>query len=1084
MTRVCFELGRHSLIQIEVKKSMHLKAFLLKLAFIFCLTYSTLPGRADAAPFSEGFESLTGSVSTSSSFSFWQAGVEFTVTISGGDGATFYLRTDQSHGSGAKYLEVFSDSIDLSTTEYITIERRDGLPWIFKSINAYNRGGEPLTLRYYPVGGGSSAYADLGGGSLDGRPGGSGVTVTRVTLDSTDFQMVFDDLVGDTTLPTPTITSATYNASTGALVVTGTNLSSVAGAMNDIVVSKLTLTGEGGATYTLTSSNVDIASSTSFSVTLNANDSAAVNMILNKNGTSSTGSTTYNLAAAEDWAAGADAAVVVADLTGNGVTVSNAADTTAPTVTSVNSSTANGTYNVGNVISIQVNFSESVTVIGTPQLTLETGAIDQVINYASGSGSSALTFNYTVQSGDISADLDYVSTSSLALNAGTIKDAAGNNATLTLAVPGAANSLGGNKALVIDGVAPTATIVVADTSLTAGETSQVTFTFSEAVTGFGNADLTIANGTLSAVSSGDGGITWTATLTPTASVTDATNVITLVMTGVLDAAGNAGAGTTSSNNYAIDTVPALSLSPAPGALSGGTVGSAYSVTISASNGSSPYSYSVTAGALPAGLSLNTSTGALSGTPTLAGNFNFTVTTADSLNATSSAAYSIAVQATAPGAPTIGTATAGDTLVNVAFTAPVGDGGAAITSYTVTSNPGGLTSTGGSSPIIVTGLTNGTAYTFTVTATNATGTSAASAASNSVTPGTNATPASEFAVNETSIRQVIEGEAIRSLSSASSTDQRMTRDARKRLVTGQIDPAANASASTLPLQIDGSLDAGITTLSSQGTFFGQSGLREGARRLVFGDFDIQHDTETGSSTATLNGRIAWEHSVSDKTLLGYFIGGELARSNIAGSFDGDQNRVGVSVGGYAVHEIAQQVYVDGFVRLGAGRNNLTMSNGVLDLDSDYTTRTATMGAAVSGVIEQQGFDILPELSLSFGRTWIGYVGFRGAAHTLVDNTLSLDAGTVTLANILFRPEFRVPMDGLSGAQSLQVFTFAPRLSCEQVKATVTEENCGAGAEFGFSGSSLDGLSSVSAKIMADRLGDRTTSSVQLNLQHRF
>lgn len=68
--------------------------------------------------------------------------------------------------------------------------------------------------------------------------------------------------------------------------------------------------------------------------------------------------------------------------------------------------------------------------------------------------------------------------------------------------------------------------------------------------------------------------------------------------------------------------------------------------------------------------------------------------------------------------------------------------------------------------------------------------------------------------------------------------------------------------------------------------------------------------------------------------------------------------------------------------------------------------------------------------------------------------------------------------------MQVFTFVPQLSCEQVKATVTEENCGAGAEFGFSGSSVDGLSSVSAKIMADRLGDRTTSSVQLNLQHRF
>jgi hypothetical protein len=295
---------------------------------------------------------------------------------------------------------------------------------------------------------------------------------------------------------------------------------------------------------------------------------------------------------------------------------------------------------------------------------------------------------------------------------------------------------------------------------------------------------------------------------------------------------------------------------------------------------------------------------------------------------------------------------------------------------------------------------------------------------------------------------------------------------------------NGSAGNLPLQVDGSFDATTTTLSSQGTFFGQAGLGDGARRLVFGDFDIQHDSETGSSTATLNGKVAWEQSVSDKTMLGYFIGGELARSNIAGSFDGDQNRIGVNAGGYAVREIAQQVYVDGFFSLGAGRNNLAMSNGVLDLESDYTTRTAALGAALSGVIEQQGFDILPELSLSYGRTWIGNVGFTGAAHSLVDNTLSLDAGTVTLANILFRPEFRVPMDGLSGAQSLQIVTFAPRLSCEQVKTSVTEENCGAGAELGFSGSSVDGLSTVSAKIMADRLGDRTTSSVQLNLQHRF
>jgi len=89
--------------------------------------------------------------------------------------------------------------------------------------------------------------------------------------------------------------------------------------------------------------------------------------------------------------------------------------------------------------------------------------------------------------------------------------------------------------------------------------------------------------------------------------------------------------------------------------------------------------------------------------------------------------------TAPGAPTIGTAYAGTAQAVVTFTAPVSNGGSPITGYTVTSVPGGLTATGTASPITVTGLTNGTAYTFTVTATNAISTGVASSASNSVTP---------------------------------------------------------------------------------------------------------------------------------------------------------------------------------------------------------------------------------------------------------------------------------------------------------------------------------------------------------------
>ena len=89
---------------------------------------------------------------------------------------------------------------------------------------------------------------------------------------------------------------------------------------------------------------------------------------------------------------------------------------------------------------------------------------------------------------------------------------------------------------------------------------------------------------------------------------------------------------------------------------------------------------------------------------------------------------VVTAATAPGVPTGVSGVRGNGQVIVNFTAPASDGGSAITSYTVTASPGGATATGAASPIVVTGLTNGTAYTFTVNATNAVGTGPSSVAS--------------------------------------------------------------------------------------------------------------------------------------------------------------------------------------------------------------------------------------------------------------------------------------------------------------------------------------------------------------------
>jgi len=177
-------------------------------------------------------------------------------------------------------------------------------------------------------------------------------------------------------------------------------------------------------------------------------------------------------------------------------------DGSSPGIVGVSSVEPDNTYLSGSVLHLRVTFSKPVTVTGTPQLTLETGAADAVVNYASGSGTSTLQFTYTVGAADASADLDYVSAAALSLNGGTIKDAGLNDALLTLPTPGTTGSLGFNRNLVIPGPPPTVTDVSspdADGTYYPGATLTVVVTFSAPVTVVGIPTLTLETGAVDAV---------------------------------------------------------------------------------------------------------------------------------------------------------------------------------------------------------------------------------------------------------------------------------------------------------------------------------------------------------------------------------------------------------------------------------------------------------------------------------------------------------------------------------------------------------------------------------------------------------
>uniref|UniRef100_UPI0038B29DF0 Ig-like domain-containing protein n=1 Tax=Halopseudomonas xiamenensis TaxID=157792 RepID=UPI0038B29DF0 len=280
--------------------------------------------------------------------------------------------------------------------------------------------------------------------------------------------------------------------------------------------------------------------------------------------------------------------------TGTGSTDSNAyaIDTLRPTATIVVSDTA---LSVGETTTVTITFSEAVSGLTIEDFAVANGALSELVSIDGG-----ITWTAT-----LTPDANIEDTSNLiTLDNTGYTDAAGNTGSGTT----------DSNSYAIDTQRPTASIVVSDTALSVGETSTVTITFSEAVSGLTVSDFAIANGTLSGLSSSDGGITWTATLTPDANIEDTSNLITLDNTGYIDAAGNTGTGTTDSNNYAIDTQrPTASIVVSDTALAAGETTTVTITFSEAVSGLDTADFSVANGSLSG---LSSSDGGITWTATL------------------------------------------------------------------------------------------------------------------------------------------------------------------------------------------------------------------------------------------------------------------------------------------------------------------------------------------------------------------------------------------------------------------------------------------------------------------------------------
>ena len=413
------------------------------------------------------------------------------------------------------------------------------------------------------------------------------LTVTAVNLNAasvTDSAGNAANLSAAVTSPTGTLQIDTTTPSVTSVVASGTGITSGSGDL------------DAGKTVTLTlnlSAAVTVAGGTP---TLTLNDGGTATYTGGSGSSALTFS--YTVAAGQNTpdltvtAVNLNAASVT-DSAGNAANLSAAVtsptgtlqiDTTTPAVTSVVASgtgitSGSGDLDAGKTVTLTLNLSAAVTVAGgTPTLTLNDGG---TATYTGGSGSSALTFSYTVAAGQNTPDLTVTAVN---LNAASVTDSAGNAANLSAAVTSPTGTLQ------IDTTTPSVTSVVASGTgitsgsgdLDAGKTVTLTLNLSAAVTvAGGTPTLTLNDGGTATYTGGSGSsaLTFSYTVAAGQNTPDLTvTAVNLNAASVTDSAGNAAnlsaAVTSPTGTLQIDTTP-----PAAPVIASDTVNTNNAVTL-------------------------------------------------------------------------------------------------------------------------------------------------------------------------------------------------------------------------------------------------------------------------------------------------------------------------------------------------------------------------------------------------------------------------------------------------------------------------------------------------------------------------
>lgn len=335
-----------------------------------------------------------------------------------------------------------------------------------------------------------------------------------------------------------------------------------------------------------------------------------------------------------------------------------------------------------------------------------------------------------------------------------------------------------------------------------------------------------------------------------------------------------------------------------------------------------------------------------------------------------------------------------------------------------------------------------------------------------------------------IEQIVADVEMAKLRSQQDSIRSLTNSARDRLSGGGCggtndETAAATDDESCRDQRDRDLDlsADGTTLSLSGS--GRSVRFDGDSRRI-AQFDLQASRQAGLTSLSFNGKLAYEIQPSDRALYGAFVGLSLSKGEVVRSLSGDLTSTGLSLGGYAVHEIARNVFSEAFAAIGAGRNQLQLGDGHLSVEGTYDSAEMHLGWIVSGLIERGRWEYWPEVALQWSRSSTSSISLSGA---LPGGAASAEwtGLTSTLASAALATEVVYTFGPDSAPWAVRV---KPGLLCEDIRTITRTTDCGAMLTVGLDHDSEDGRHRLAAKASVEDVGTDTRNSTTLSYELRF